>query len=114
MSAAHYKVDNIVAIVDRNKLQGKAGATEDVMAVGPLMGKLESCGWSRRTIDGNAMTQVCEALAGLPFGPSRPSAIIGCTSKGKGVSFIENTNRSHVTQSSEAEIRRALEELEDK
>ncbi len=114
MSAAHYKLDNLVAIVDRNKLQGKAGATEDVMAIEPLMGKLESFGWSTRTIDGNAMTQVCEALAGLPFEPSRPSAIIGCTIKGKGVSFIENTTRSHVTQFSEAEIRRALEELEDK
>ena len=114
MAGAHYKLDNLVAIVDRNMLQGKAGATEDVMALEPLHAKFESFGWATRTIDGNDMAQVVQLLDELPFAPNKPSAIIASTVKGKGVSFLENTARAHVTTLTAAEIQQALVELEDK
>ena len=114
MAGAHYGLANLVAIVDRNKLQGKAGATEDVMAIEPLHAKFGSFGWATRTIDGNDMSQVCDALGALPFDAGKPSAVIASTVKGKGVSFLEGSARAHVTTLSEAEIQQALNELEDK
>lgn len=113
MAAAHYKLHRLVAIVDRNKLQGKAGPTEDVMAIEPLRDKLESFGWSVQTIDGNDMTEVYDALNALPFDSCKPSAIIASTIKGKGVSFLEHTARSHVTALTETEIQQGLDELGD-
>lgn len=114
MAGAHYGLDNLVAIVDRNMLQGKAGATEDVMALEPLHAKFDSFGWATRTIDGNDMAQVVRTLDELPLAPAKPSAIIASTVKGKGVSFLEGTARAHVTTLSKAEIQQALAELEDK
>ena len=113
MAGAHYRLTNLVAIVDRNKFQGKAGATEDVMAIEPLHVKFESFGWATRTIEGNDMSEVCDALGALPFDECRPSAIIASTVKGKGVSFLEGSPRAHVTTLSEAEILQALNELGD-
>ena len=113
MAGAHYRLANLVAIVDRNQLQGKAGATEDVMAIEPLHAKFESFGWATRTIDGNEMGDVCGALGALPYDAGKPSAIIAATVKGKGVPFLENSPRAHVTTLSQAEIQQALNGLGD-
>ena len=106
MSAAHHKLDKLVAIVDRNKYQ--TGPTEEIMALEPLHEKWESFGWSVRRIDGHSMEEITDTLESLPFEQGRPSAIIADTIKGKGVSFIIN---DHMARFDEAGLKGALKEL---
>jgi len=106
MSAAHHKLDNIVAIVDRNKYQ--TGPTEEIMSLEPLADKWKSFGWSVRSIDGNNMEEVVDVLESVPFERGRPSAIISDTIKGKGVSFIVN---QHMARFNESQLKDALQEL---
>ena len=106
MSASHHKLDNLVAIVDRNRYQ--TGPTEEMMSLEPLAEKWSSFGWSVRSIDGNDMEQVADALENVPFEKERPSAIIANTIKGKGVSFIMN---HHMDRFNEESLKLALQEL---
>ena len=106
MSAAHHKLDNLTAIVDRNWYQ--TGPTEEMMRLEPLEEKWKAFGWATRTIDGHDMTAVLDSLESVPFEPGRPSAIIARTVKGKGVSFIENHHMAHFD---EERLRAALAEL---
>ncbi len=89
MAASHYRLDNLIAIIDRNHLQ-ISGSTEDVMTLEPLKDRWESFGWQVREIDGNDMQQIVQTLKSAPFAPDRPSLIIAHTIKGKGVSAMEN------------------------
>ena len=85
MAAAHYKLDNLTLIVDRNGLQID-GTTEDVMALGDLAAKFRAFGFCVKEIDGNDFTQVLSALDTHEKG--KPVCIIAKTVKGKGVSFM--------------------------
>ena len=106
MSAAHHKLDNLVAIVDRNRYQ--TGPTEEMMALEPLADKWRSFGWSVRSIDGHNMSEIVDTLESIPFEQGRPSAIISNTTKGKGVSFIMH---HHMAQFNEQQLKAALQEL---
>lgn len=106
MSASHHKLDNLIAIVDRNHYQ--TGPTEEMMSLEPLADKWESFGWSVRTIDGHDMEQIVYALDNIPFEKGHPSAIIAETIKGKGVSFIMN---HHMARFNEERLKEALCEL---
>lgn len=94
LSAAHYKLDNLCAIVDKNGLQITAG-TADVMNTDPLDEKWKAFGWAVREVDGNDIAALKEAFASLPFEKGKPSVIIAKTVKGKGVSFMENQLKWH-------------------
>jgi transketolase len=98
MAAAHYKLENLVAIIDKNGLQ-MTGFTNDVMNIDPLDEKLKAFGWEVTVIDGNDMYSVCEALQNLPpadpFVRRKPLVIILNTTKGKGVEFMENVAKWH-------------------
>jgi transketolase len=98
MAAAHYKLGNLVAIIDKNGLQ-MTGFTSDVMNIDPLDEKLKAFGWEVAVIDGNDMYSVCETLQNLPpadpFVRRKPIAIISNTTKGKGVEFMENVAKWH-------------------
>ncbi len=94
MFAAHYKLDNLVAIVDRNRIQID-GFTEDILALEPMVDKWEAFGWAVRRINGHSMTEIVAAMDALPLGKGRPSVIIADTVKGKGVSFMENNPAWH-------------------
>ena len=94
LSAAHYKLDNLCAIVDKNGLQITAG-TADVMNTDPLDEKWKAFGWAVREVDGNDVAALKEAFAALPFEKGKPSVIIAKTVKGKGVSFMENQLKWH-------------------
>lgn len=94
MSAAHYKLDNLVGIVDRNKIQID-GFTEDIMSLEPYKEKWKSFGWSVNEIDGHDMTEIVRALEQTPFKKGKPSLILSHTIKGKGISFMENTEKWH-------------------
>ncbi len=106
MAGAHHKLDNLIAIVDRNMYQ--TGPTEEMMSLEPLADKWKSFGWGVKTIDGHNMAGVVDALESVPFEQERPSVIISETIKGKGVSFILNR---HMAQLNEEQLREALQEL---
>lgn len=94
MFAGHYKLDNLTVILDRNRIQID-GFTEKVMSLEPFADKWEAFGWEVREIDGHSMQEIVEALRSVPFSEGKPSVIIANTTKGKGVSFMENTNAWH-------------------
>jgi transketolase len=110
MGAAHFKLDNITAIVDRNKIQ-QEGPTEDIMSLEPLADKWRSFGWHVIEIDGHDMEAILEALYTAREVKGKPTVIIAHTVKGKGVSFMENVVRFHGTAPTDEELQRALAEL---
>jgi len=89
MSASHYKLDNLVAIVDRNRLQID-GPTEEVMSLEPLLSKWQAFGWYTMEIDGHNISQILSALDEAEKIKNKPTVIIAHTVKGKGVSYAEN------------------------
>lgn len=111
LSAAHYKLDNLCAIVDKNGLQITAG-TADVMNTDPLDEKWKAFGWAVREVDGNDVAALKEAFAALPFEKGKPSVIIAKTVKGKGVSFMENQLKWHHGVPSAEQYEQAQEELD--
>src|SRR6201993_1945409 len=94
MTAAHYRLDNLIAIVDRNGLQ-ITGSTEDICQLAPLDEKFEAFGFSVQRCDGNSVGDLVRALDAVPFRPGRPSLVLAKTRKGKGVSFMENVANGH-------------------
>lgn len=110
LSAAHYKLDNLCAIVDKNGLQITAG-TADVMNTDPLDEKWKAFGWAVREVDGNDVAALKEAFAALPFEKGKPSVIIAKTVKGKGVSFMENQLKWHHGVPTAEQYEQAQDEL---
>lgn len=110
VAAAHYKLDNLTAIVDRNTLQ-ISGRTEDVMALEPLVDKFSSFGYSVREVDGNDIPKLVELFDQLPFDKGKPNLVIAHTTKGKGISFIEDKAPWHHKVPTETEFQIALREL---
>jgi len=106
MAAAHHRLDHLTAIVDRNRYQ--TGPTEEMMALEPLADKWAAFGWSVRVIDGHDMTEIVEALEGVPLETGRPSAIVAQTVKGQGVSL---SRHHHMDRFNEEQMRAALREL---
>ena len=110
MAASHYRLANLTAIVDHNKIS-QSGRVEDIIGIDPLADKWRAFGWEVAEIDGHDMGQVVDALAALPFHPDRPSALIAHTVKGKGVSFAEDTYLWHSNSVDDEVLARALAEL---
>ncbi len=108
--APHHRLDNLVAIVDHNKIQS-FGAVKEVLDLAPLADKWRSFGWAVREIDGHDHDQIHDALQALPFEPDRPSVIVAHTVKGKGVSFMENELAWHYKSPDDAQLAAALAEL---
>ncbi len=106
----HHRLDNLVAIVDYNKIQS-FGTVKEVLDLDPLASKWQAFGWATQDIDGHDFEQIENALLSVPFKPGRPSCIIAHTIKGKGVSFMENELAWHYTPPNDDELRRALAEL---
>lgn len=112
LSASHYKLDNLCAIVDKNSLQITA-PTAVVMNSDPMDKKFESFGWAVKEINGNNITKLIEAFDSLPFEEGKPSVIIAHTTKGKGVSYMENQLKWHHGVPSKDEYALAQKELEE-
>jgi len=111
MAASHYKLDNLVAIIDNNGLQID-GTNDEVMKVNPLREKWESFGWNVIVIDGHCFQEMEQAFVVAKKTKGQPTVIIAKTSKGKGVSFMENKVGWHGVTPSEAERVQAIQELE--
>ena len=110
MFAAHYKLDNLCLIIDSNGLQID-GCVKDVMNVMPYEPKLEAFGWNVITIDGNNIEEILAALEAARAVKGKPTAIIAKTTKGKGVSFMENQASWHGKAPNEEQYNIAVSEL---
>ena len=110
MEAAHHKLDNLVGIIDCNRLQID-GKVSDVMNVDPLDEKYRSFGWEVVRIDGHDMKQVVEALEKSKASTGKPVVIMAETIKGKGVSFMEDLAGWHGRSPNQEELAKALTEL---
>ncbi len=110
MSAAHYGLDNLTAVVDRNRLQID-GRTAEVMGLEPLADKWRAFGWHTLEVDGHNIAQLLSALTDCEAVAGKPSVIIAHTVKGKGVSIFEDKAKYHGVAPNDEEYRQALEEL---
>ena len=110
MAAAHYKLDNLTAIVDWNGLQID-GKNDDVMTVAPIDEKFRSFGFHVINIDGHSLEQIEKALAEARGTKGKPTVIVAKTVKGKGVSFMENNYGWHGKAPNEEEAKKAVAEL---
>ena len=110
MSAAHYKLDNMVAFLDYNGLQID-GEVEKVMNIGPIVDKFKSFGWNVIEIDGHDFDQIFAALDMAKETVGKPTMIVAKTIKGKGVSYMENMASWHGTAPNEEQYNLAMEEL---
>jgi transketolase len=108
MSAAHYKLDNIIAIIDKNNLQS-TGKVDEIMSLGNLSEKWKSFGWIVLNANGHSFSSLLNAFKKAKRVKNQPTVIIAETVKGKGIPFIENDLEYHVRQLSREELRRALE-----
>lgn len=110
LAAAHYKLDNLTAIIDHNTLQ-ITGRTRDVCSNEPLDEKWRAFGWAVKVINGHNFAELTDALS-KPAENGKPTCVIANTVKGKGVSFMEDVAKWHHGVPSEAELKQALSELD--
>jgi transketolase len=110
MFAPFHKLDNIVSIVDYNRIQ-LDGFVKDIMDLDPLVEKWKSFGWHTINIDGHDIPAIQRAFAEAAATKGRPTCIIANTIKGKGVSFMENNPKFHGIAPTQDELQRALQEI---
>ena len=110
MAAAHYKLDNLTAIVDWNGLQID-GKNEDVITVAPIDEKFRSFGWNVIYIDGHNFDEIIEAFVKAKGFQGKPTVIIAKTVKGKGVAVMEDNAGWHGKAPNEEEAKKAVAEL---
>lgn len=108
--AGHHELDNLTAIIDYNKIQS-LGSVSETLDLEPFAQKWAACHWSVREIDGHDVGEMERALQNIPFQHGRPSCLIAHTTKGKGVSFMENQVSWHYRAPNESEFAKALDEL---
>jgi transketolase len=110
LAAAHYKLDNLTAIIDHNTLQ-ISGRTRDVMSNEPIDEKFRAFGWSVKIVNGHDFDELTNALS-KPAEIGKPTCVIANTIKGRGVSFMEDVAKWHHGVPSEPELKQALAELD--
>jgi transketolase len=108
--APHHRLDNLVAIVDYNKIQS-FGAVKDVLDLEPLADKWRAFGWEVREVDGHNHEQLDKAFQKLPFVAQKPSVLIAHTVKGKGISYMEHQLAWHYRAPNAELLEKALLEL---
>jgi transketolase len=110
MAAAHYELDNLIAILDHNTLQ-ITGRTRDVCSNEPIDEKFRAFGWSVRHAPGHDFAQLTEALTSAP-NSGQPTIVVADTTKGRGVSFMEDVVKWHHSVPSDDEFEQAVAELD--
>lgn len=108
--APHHRLDNLVAIVDYNKIQS-LGSVQEVLDLHALAEKFRAFNWAVREIDGHNHAEISTALNDLPFVPGKPSCLIAHTVKGKGVDYMENKLLWHYRSPSAEQVGEALKQL---
>jgi len=108
--AAHHHLDNLIAIVDANDLQS-LDTVGKTLGLEPLPEKFEAFGWAVREVDGHDHAALTRELGSAPWEPGKPSILIARTTKGKGVSFMENQVLWHYRNPDDEQLATALAEL---
>lgn len=108
--APHHRLDNLVAIVDYNKIQS-LGSVKEVLDLHPLAEKFHAFGWAVKEIDGHNHDAIRTTLQALPFKPGKPSCLIANTIKGKGVDYMEDKLLWHYRSPNAAQLDDALSQL---
>lgn len=111
MAASHYKLDNLCAVVDRNRLQ-ISGCTEDVMAQDDLSARFSSFGWNVISVNGNSVKELIEAFEQARTVKGKPTVVIANTVKGCGSSVMENKAAWHHKVPNEEEVKQIMSDLE--
>lgn len=111
MFAAHHQLDNLIAIIDYNKLQSLTTVAK-TLGLEPLVDKFRAFGWSVREVDGHDHQQLRAAFKAVPWEAGKPSIVLAHTVKGKGVNFMENRVEWHYRNPSPEEMMLALREVE--
>lgn len=111
LAASHYKLDNLCAIVDHNKLQ-ITGPTSQVCNTDPIDKKFESFGWSVKHVNGHDYDALIKIFGALPFEQGKPSLVIAHTVKGRGISYMENNIKWHHGVPDEKQYEDALTQLD--
>ena len=111
MAASQFGLDNLVVMVDRNRLQ-QGDATERTVALEPLEAKWQAFQWATVAVDGHDLESLLAVLSRLPLEPGRPTCVIAQTHKGQGVSFMRDRVEWHHRIPTDDEMRQALEELQ--
>jgi transketolase len=112
MSAAHYELDNLTVIVDRNRLQQGDG-TENTVRLEPLADKWRAFGWAVTEVDGHDHNALLDTFERLPLAAGKPNCVIAHTHKGRGVSFMEDQVGWHHRVPTAEELALALQELSE-
>jgi len=108
--ASHHKLDNLVAIIDYNKIQA-FGRTDEVLNLEPFVEKWKSFGFSVKEVNGHDIKRIISTFKKIPFKKNKPSVVLAHTIKGKGVSFMENKLLWHYKSPDKKELEFALQEL---
>lgn len=109
--AGHHGLDNLVAIIDYNKIQAYE-RIENVMNLEPFVAKWQAFSWEVKEVAGHNIGEIIEVVKQVPFTPGKPSIVIAHTVKGKGISFMENTIKWHFKSPSESDLEMAMRELD--
>jgi transketolase len=109
--APHHRLDNLTVIVDYNKIQS-LGTTDAVLNLEPLAAKWAAFGWEVVEIDGHNIVEIAKSLTAGPIARGRPRCVVAHTTKGKGVSFMENSILWHYRAPNQTELMEALAELD--
>ncbi|HVN96737.1 MAG TPA: transketolase [Syntrophorhabdaceae bacterium] len=110
MFASHHRLDNLIAIVDYNKIQA-LGFSEDIIGLESLSQIWSSFGWAAREVDGHDFNQITANLGEIPYAKDKPSVVVAHTVKGRGVTFMENNLLWHYRSPDIREYELALKEL---
>lgn len=111
LAAGNFKLDNLVAIIDYNKIQS-FGRVDEIMPLEPLGKKFKSFNWAVKEIDGHNLKEIVSTLLSTPFEKDKPSVIVAHTVKGKGVSVMEDKLEWHYLTPTEEHLQQAEKELE--
>jgi transketolase len=111
MFSSHHKLDNLIAIIDYNKIQS-LDSVENTLQLEPLKEKWQSFGWFPIEIDGHNHQEIKKVFSQIPIQKNKPTVIIAHTTKGKGVSFMENSVLWHYRSPQGKEFEKALKELD--
>lgn len=113
MAGNQYKLDNLVAFIDRNGLQ-ISGSTEDVMAIENIRTKWSAFGWDVLEMNGDDIDDIVRVLGGIKAGGGRPHLVISHTTKGYGVSFMEGVAKWHHGVPDKAQYEQAIAEIDER
>jgi transketolase len=111
LGAVAQKLDNLVALIDRNHLKSQ-GVVDEAKPLDPLAEKWAAFGWHALTVDGHDLGEICEALDAAERVKGQPTMIVAETVKGKGIPFMEGQFQFHNADIDEAQLAAALDQLE--